>query len=124
MCKRKNLPFRLPFIQSNSDHNGHIYYVILHKEINRKELLSRLENKNIQATSHFEPLHLSPAGFQFCKKFGELLTTEENAKQLVRLPIWHEMSDSAVRKVVDIMISTCEEVFPYLDQVKLKHEIV
>ena len=109
-CQAERPPFKLPKTQQNSGHNGHIYYIILDRQIDRKDLLQKLHNKKIQAVSHYEPLHLSPAGLKFCKTSGTLKITEKQSRQLVRLPCWYGMNVTDVRKIVDCVIASCNNL--------------
>ena len=109
-CQEPNLPFSLPHTQHQTGHNGHIYYIIMDRKIDRRTLLMKLDEKKIQATSHYEPLHLSPVGLKICKAFGTLEITEKQSSQLIRLPCWYGMSVSNVRKVADCVMASCKEL--------------
>ena len=106
----QSLPFKLPETQQKSGHNGHIYYVTLDRKINRKDLLQKLHGKKIQATSHYEPLHLSPAGLKLCKTSGTLKITEEQSQQLIRLPCWYGMSVADIKRVANCVIASCNDL--------------
>lgn len=83
---------KLPEIPDNAEHNGHIFFFHVSDAKTRADLLSMLKQNGIQATSHFEPLHLSPAGQKYGKNSGKLRVTEDASATLVRLPLWNEIS--------------------------------
>ena len=83
---------KLPQIPDNVQHNGHIFFFHVSDAKTRTNLLSVLKQKGIQATSHFEPLHLSPAGKRYGRVSGKLRVTEDASATLVRLPLWNEIS--------------------------------
>lgn len=82
---------RLPIIPSYSSINGHIFYFILEKRMDRQNLFSFMKGRNIQLTSHYQPLHKSSF---FQKQFGviKLDQTEKIAQNLVRLPLHESLS--------------------------------
>ena len=97
----KNGLIRRPKVPDECEHNGHIYYLILNSKINRNKLLKILHTKNIFVLSHYIPLHLSPAGKKYGRTHGSLKNTNFLAKQIIRLPLWTNIS----KKDQDIVIS-------------------
>jgi dTDP-4-amino-4,6-dideoxygalactose transaminase len=49
---------------------------------------------------HYVPLHSSPAGKRYGRASGELAVTEDLSGRLLRLPLYYEMSDQDVDRVV------------------------
>ena len=94
-----------PSIEKGSSVNGHIYYILISKPHNRKLIAEYLALRGISAYSHYEPLHLSPAGRQYGHIPFELNITEDIAPRLLRLPIWPLMTPVHVQKVITELIS-------------------
>jgi len=97
--------FRLAEIPSDCQHNGHIFYVHLDNRQARSEVMACLSSQGIQTTTHFEPLHLSPAGKEYCRASAELTQTNELAASLLRLPLWNDISESQQDYVVEQFLS-------------------
>lgn len=89
-----------PKIEPGSTVNGHIFYIILNKDISREKVINQLNCKKIIATSHYEPLHKSPAGKKYGRNSGNLKITDRYSKQLLRLPIFTGMSVSNINYVI------------------------
>ena len=83
---------RRPVVPAECGHNGHIYYVLLDGPAARASARATLAAERIQALSHYEPLHLSPAGQRFGRAGGSLAVTEDAAARLLRLPLWPDMT--------------------------------
>jgi len=96
-----------PSIPSESQHNAHMYYVILNPLIDREKVLRQLKNYNIMCTFHYVPLHSSPAGRFYAKVSGTLENTDKLSSQLIRLPLWvgisGEQQQFLVNKLGDIL---------------------
>jgi dTDP-4-amino-4,6-dideoxygalactose transaminase len=82
-------------------HNAHMCYVLVTEPAERTRLLSTFAARGINAISHYVPLHSSPAGRRFGRVSGSLDVTERVAEQLVRLPLWVDMTAEDVSAVVD-----------------------
>src|SRR5260221_805771 len=81
--------------------NAHMCYVLVAEPPRRARLLSMLADRGINAISHYVPLHSAPAGRRFGRVSGTLEVTERVAEQLVRLPLWVDMTPDDVSAVVD-----------------------
>jgi len=90
-----------PRFTAGSEHNGHIYYLLLADRAERDELIRALRSAGIQAHFHYVPLHSSPAGLRFGRTHGELPHTDAVAGRLIRLPLWMGMSDADVERVCE-----------------------
>ena len=84
--------------------NGHIYFILLSKSLNRERIIQALRKIKISATSHYEPLHLSPAGKKFGKISGDLSTTNFISKKVLRLPVWPDLEDDQINFIIDSTI--------------------
>jgi dTDP-4-amino-4,6-dideoxygalactose transaminase len=90
----------LPTIPGDCGHNGHIYYLKCHDLSERTKLLAHLKQDQIQAVFHYVPLHSSPAGERFGRFHGLDCFTTRESERLVRLPLWYQMEQECVDRVV------------------------
>lgn len=94
-----------PTIPSDCTHNAHIYYIIVNKPSVRDDLLAFMKERGVQCTSHYVPLHSAPAGVKYGKTSGILPITDTVAEQIVRLPLWPQMSSKEVTYIIETLIS-------------------
>jgi len=92
---------RRPIIPAYCQHNAHMYYLVLEGPAQRTVFLSRLKAAGVHALFHYVPLHSSPAGQRYGRAHGDLVHTEVAGERLVRLPLWVEMTEAEVGRVVD-----------------------
>jgi dTDP-4-amino-4,6-dideoxygalactose transaminase len=71
----------------------------------RQRFIAELADQQIMAVFHYAPLHLSAAGKRFGRAHGELPVTESVSERLVRLPLWVDMTDEHVERVVEATIA-------------------
>ncbi|WHT23324.1 dTDP-4-amino-4,6-dideoxygalactose transaminase [Crossiella sp. CA-258035] len=90
-----------PTVPADCLHSGHIYYLLLPDQTVRKAFLEHLARQGIKATFHYQPLHQAPAGERFgrCAPEGCPISTRV-ADQLVRLPLYSNMTDAEAARVV------------------------
>jgi dTDP-4-amino-4,6-dideoxygalactose transaminase len=85
--------------------NGHIFYLLTRSPAERDQLLAALAAEDINAIFHYVPLHSSPAGQRFGRSpEAGLPVTDRVAATLVRLPIFYEMTDAELDRVVDAVL--------------------
>lgn len=92
-----------PEIPAHSQHNGHIYYVLLTEHKKRSRLISQLLADKIHAIFHYVPLHTSPGGMKFARQHGNLANTELVSEQILRLPMYIELSNNIIDYVTQSM---------------------
>lgn len=68
--------------------NGHMFALLTRRDVEREQLLWRMRELGVIATSHYEPLHTSPFIRQMQGSVQSLPVTEDLAGRLVRLPMW------------------------------------
>jgi dTDP-4-amino-4,6-dideoxygalactose transaminase len=90
-----------PATPAGSRHNGHVYYLVLPSAEVRGAFIERLRSQEIATVFHFVPLHSSPAGERFGRVEGPLARTEEMAGRLVRLPLFADLADADVERVIE-----------------------
>jgi dTDP-4-amino-4,6-dideoxygalactose transaminase len=92
---------RRPSIPDPCRHNAHMYYVVLESESRRDELIAHLRSQGIHAVFHYVPLHSSPAGLRYGVAPEPLPVTDDLSARLLRLPLWADMSEAEVQRVVE-----------------------
>jgi len=92
---------RRPVVPAACRHNAHMYYLLLPSQRERDGLIRHLGERQIGAVFHYVPLHSSPGGRRYGRAVGALSVTDDVSARLVRLPLWPEMSDLDVTRVID-----------------------
>lgn len=78
--------------------NIHEFYLVVESEVIREELILFLKNKQIEAHSHYQPLHISPMGKSVGRYIGGN-NTEQIAKSIIRLPLNNLTTETEVIEV-------------------------
>lgn len=94
---------RRPIIPKECSHNAHMYYVLLSSEAQRNKILDRFKKENINSLFHYIPLHSSPAGKRYGRMHGSLNITDQQSKQLIRLPLWVGLQKEEQERVVSLL---------------------
>ncbi len=92
---------RRPIVPPHCEHNGHMYYLLLRDQDQRDRLIEALAAREINAVFHYVPLHSAPAGRRYGRAHGDNAVATSAGERLVRLPLWADMTDSDVDRVVD-----------------------
>lgn len=69
----------------------------------RAGLIARLADRGIEASFHYQPLHLSPAGRRLGGRPGDCPVTESVCERLLRLPLHADLGDAGVERVVEAL---------------------
>lgn len=99
---------RRPTIPADCVHNAHMYYLLTASRAEREALIAHLKEDGIGAVFHYVPLHSSPAGQRYGRAPRPLPVTDEAGEQLLRLPLWAEMTDDDVERVIDSVLDFFE----------------
>jgi dTDP-4-amino-4,6-dideoxygalactose transaminase len=91
---------RLPYVSSECQSNGHLFYIILNNEKTRDSLMQFLKLKGILAVFHYYPLHLSKIGRSMGYSDGQFPVTESMSSRLLRLPFYHDITNEELDQVV------------------------
>jgi dTDP-4-amino-4,6-dideoxygalactose transaminase len=92
-----------PQIPRDCEHNAHIYHLRLPSVERRTAVMQAMRRHGIQATSHYVPLHSSPAGRRYGRHVGDMTNTDAAGDGLMRLPLWSEMTMDQVARVIDVV---------------------
>lgn len=100
---------RLPHLPEDCQSNSHLFYVLVSDQETRQRLIGFLRNRGIEAVFHYVPLHSSPMGQKLGFREGDLPVTEELSQRLLRLPLYHGMTDQELSLVVRSLFEFFEE---------------
>lgn len=92
---------RRPTVPADRTHNGHLYYLVLPTLEDRNAFIDDLGVQGIASTFHYVPLHSAPAGRAFGRTAGDLVHTDSASARLVRLPLWADLDESSVERVIE-----------------------
>lgn len=96
---------RRPVVPDYSDHNAHMYYVLLPSESARNGMIEKLREQGVISVFHYIPLHSSPAGLRFGRAEGELAVTNRISATLLRLPMYAGLDEESQGKVTDSVLA-------------------
>lgn len=105
-----NAGLTLPSIPTSAQHNAHIFHIRLPDRPKQQEMLRYLRERGIHATTHYVPLHSTPAGLRFGRASGDLSNTDLVASTLVRLPLYSGLTDDQVEYVASITLQAAEDL--------------
>jgi dTDP-4-amino-4,6-dideoxygalactose transaminase len=103
----------LPHVPPHCEQPYHMFYLLLPTLADRQDLIAHLRAAGVTATFHYVPLHLSEMGRRFGGRPGGCPVTEAVSDRLVRLPLFYDLSDDdlgrVVRAVTSFRVSTGRE---------------
>ncbi|MBN2627419.1 MAG: dTDP-4-amino-4,6-dideoxygalactose transaminase [Spirochaetales bacterium] len=88
-----------PFVPGYSRHNGHLYFIKTADIEERSTLIDFLKGRGIATVFHYIPLHSSEFGRKTGRFSGEDKYTTKESERLLRLPLWHGMTEEMVDTV-------------------------
>ena len=103
---------RRPVIPADCEHNAHMYYLLLPDLQKRTGFIAQLKARDINSVFHYVPLHSSTAGLRFGRADGSMAVTDRFSERLVRLPLWVELDDALIARVVDASIAAARIMAP------------
>jgi dTDP-4-amino-4,6-dideoxygalactose transaminase len=100
---------RRPVVPSGSEHNAHMYYLLLRDVEDRSRFIRAMKERGIQCVFHYVPLHSSQYGAAVGRAVGKLTVTRSVADRLVRLPLWLGLEEHlplVIESVKDVLAQT------------------
>ena len=91
----------VPIVPAHCEHNGHMFYVMLPRGLDRARVLVALNREGVNAVSHYVPLHSAPAGLRFGRTASAMTVTDDASGRVVRLPLWAGMSATTPAEVIE-----------------------
>jgi dTDP-4-amino-4,6-dideoxygalactose transaminase len=103
-----NNGFDMPFSSVDFEQTAHIFYLMAPTAETRDRFVEHLKAFGVPALFHYQPLHSSPAGQRFGRAGNVSLSVSESVStRLLRLPIYFNMTDLVLERVVNAV--TCFE---------------
>ena len=110
---KDNSLFSIPHTESYCDHSYHIYPLKINfssLKIDKKKFFQLLFKKKLNLQVHYIPIHLQNFYKKtFNYKIGDFPASENHYKQTVSLPLFYSLKFSEQKKVVNKILSVCEE---------------
>lgn len=100
-----NKQVELPAIPSDCQHNGHMFYIKLNNLDERTAFISYLKTNGVASAFHYIPLHSSVAGRNFGHFCGVDNNTTKESERLVRLPLYYNMENNEIKKIINAIRS-------------------
>lgn len=94
----------LPFVPEECEHNAHMFYLKTKDLEERTQFITYLKEREIAAVFHYIPLHTAPAGVKYGQFHGEDKYTTKESERLVRLPLYYDMTEEELDKVIEAVI--------------------
>ncbi len=94
---------KLPFVPDYATNNAHMFYVVCKNLEQRTALIDGLKKENIHAVFHYLSLHKSPFYHQKHDS-RDLPNTDFYSDTLVRLPMYYELSEQEVDRVIQSIL--------------------
>jgi dTDP-4-amino-4,6-dideoxygalactose transaminase len=90
----------LPRIPPECEPAYHVFYLLLPSANIRERLRRHLERQGIASAPHYVPLHLSEMGRRFGYRPGECPIAETVSERLLRLPLYHGLTESEQEQII------------------------
>jgi dTDP-4-amino-4,6-dideoxygalactose transaminase len=91
-----------PFVPDGCEHPAHLYYLLFPDLGKRQSFIAHLAERDVCAAFHYQPLHSAPAGLMYGRVApGGCPVTEQVADRLVRLPLFADLDEDDVTRVID-----------------------
>lgn len=90
----------LPTVPEYAVHNAHMFYIKARDLEQRTRLISWLKEHGVMSVFHYIPLHSAPAGRRFGRFCGEDVYTTKESERLLRLPMFYNLREEDVDKVI------------------------
>lgn len=96
---------QLPTVPDECEQPAHMFYLLMPSLELRTRLIRYLRELGILAVFHYLPLHLSDMGQRLGGRPGQCPVTERVSDQLVRLPLYYDLSDDEQAQVIHALWS-------------------
>jgi dTDP-4-amino-4,6-dideoxygalactose transaminase len=91
---------RLPIVPAECEQPYHLFYLLLPCRGARQALIDHLKAHEIDAASHYLPLHVSEMGRRFGGRAGQCPVSEDVSDRLLRLPLSAGLTDDEQERVI------------------------
>ena len=93
----------LPVVPSYATNNGHMYYLVCPSLEFRTRLMEWLNERGVQTTFHYLPLHSSNY-YKGQYKGKPLVNCDRYGDCLLRLPLYYELTDEEAMRVAQLVV--------------------
>ncbi len=93
--------FSLPYVPEYATNNAHMFYLICNDGDQRTALIEHLKKNNIHAVFHYLSLHQSKFAQDHNMGGDNLPYADMYTDRLLRLPLFYNMTDQEVTRVID-----------------------
>jgi len=90
----------LPTVPDDCEHPAHLFYLLLPTLDDRQAFIAHLRSHDVQSVFHYVPLHSSPMGIELGGASATCPVTEDVSDRLVRLPLFPDLADGDIERVV------------------------
>ena len=97
-----------PLIPEFASVNGHMYYLLCNDQQERAFVIDALKKAGIYAVFHYLSLHVSTYYHQL-HDGRNLMNSDAYTDQLLRLPLYYELTESQVNEICDTVIKAIKE---------------
>jgi dTDP-4-amino-4,6-dideoxygalactose transaminase len=87
------IDIRPPVVPAHCDHPSHLFYLLMPDLEARQRMIAHLADRGVNAVFHYQPLHLSEMGLARGGRRGACPVTESISDRLVRLPLYHGLTE-------------------------------
>lgn len=94
----------LPDIPEYATNNAHMFYLVCRSIEERTALIKHLKDNGVCAVFHYLSLHLSDYNKAHSDYIPDLLACDRFADCLVRLPMFYELKDEEVEKIIKLIV--------------------
>jgi dTDP-4-amino-4,6-dideoxygalactose transaminase len=97
-------------LPDDAEGNGHLFWIRLPTAEMADSVRERCRERGVVTVIHYVPLHTSKVGRSLGGAPGQLPVTEDCAPRLLRLPMFHGLTDADVARVLDVVHDVVGEV--------------
>ena len=90
-------------------HNAHMFYLKCKDLETRQAYIQFMKENDILCVFHYVPLHSAPAGLKFGRFAGKDEHTTPDSDRLVRLPMYYNLAEEDIQKVIDKTLEFFEQ---------------
>lgn len=97
---------QMPYIPDYATNNAHMFYMVFPNLKYRTKFMKYMKENGVVTTFHYLPLHSSE--YYKDKHDGRVLVNcDHYGDSLVRLPLFYELTDDEVNKIIDLIVKFC-----------------
>lgn len=96
-CSKNNII--MPYLPGYATNCGHMFYLVFNSLAQRTAFIAHLKSNEISSVFHYLSLHKSPY-FQNKYEGKELSNSDRYTDNLVRLPLYYELSDADMNNII------------------------